>query len=427
MIVRASGGNRELRFTSEIGPWRPQFPLHRHTLSSSGDIVSVDDALGLPAVLGAVRLIAETIASLPMEVWQGRGAEKKLQDKTWQYERLHTAPSDEQSAFDFWLDVAASVETYGNAYVRKVKGPDGRVETMFLLDPWSVRVYRDQRTAEKVFLVRPYGTTGYQEYGTGEILHVRGLAMRGADWGMSPIEWERDVLGSGRARSKFEGNLYNNNAAPPGAIVVPGRLNDEAAERLVARWKRAHAGVLNAGNPAVLSDGAKWETFGLPLKDVQFIEANGFLVEDVARMFNVPASLLQHNGPGTPPNVEQDSTRFLNFGLNPRLKRIEQAVLADPDFFGVGSKAYPLFCTEDFIRADAATQAQVRHFDVQSGVLLPDEARAERGLPPLPPIPEDPTKEPGKVPQITPVGGAPNALTVPAPADTSTTKADENQ
>jgi hypothetical protein len=69
---------------------------------------------------------------------------------------------------------------------------------------------------------------------------------------------------------------------------------------------------------------------------------------------------------------------------------------------------YPEFFADEFIRVDAATKAQVRHWDVQSGVLLPDEARADVGREPLPPLPDDPAKEPGKVPQVTPVGGAPN-------------------
>jgi hypothetical protein len=111
-------------------------------------------------------------------------------------------------------------------------------------------------------------------------------------------------------------------------------------------------------------------------------------------------------GAGDQLNVEQDTKRFLSFGLQSRLGRIQAAVRRDRDLFPAGTGLYPEHYTRNFIRLDAATEAEVRHKDVQSGVLLPDEARAELGLPPLP-------DGAGAIPQLTPVGGAPNPLTQP--------------
>jgi hypothetical protein len=95
------------------------------------------------------------------------------------------------------------------------------------------------------------------------------------------------------------------------------------------------------------------------------------------------------------------------------LRRIELALAADLDLFA-NTDVYPQFTTDDLLRADALTQAQVEHYQIQDGSLLPDEARAKRGQTPLPPIPEDPSQTPGMVPQVTPVGGAPNPVLAPS-------------
>jgi hypothetical protein len=116
-------------------------------------------------------------------------------------------------------------------------------------------------------------------------------------------------------------------------------------------------------------------------------------------MFAMPASLL---GGGDSLNVEQDTKRFLSFGLGSRLARIQSASGRDRTCFRPAG-LYPEFYTRNFIRLDAATEAEVRHKDVQSGVLLPDEARAELGLPPLP-------DGVGQIPQIIPVGGSPEPV-----------------
>jgi hypothetical protein len=130
-------------------------------------------------------------------------------------------------------------------------------------------------------------------------------------------------------------------------------------------------------------------------------------VEDAARIMAVPANLLGAQIARTRPDLEQDLMTWLRFGLGPELQRIEDALYADPDLFG-GSQTYPAFDTEGFVRGDILTEQTVLQSRVQSGILTPDEARAILGYDALP-------DGVGAIPQITPVGGAPNALPMPLP------------
>jgi HK97 family phage portal protein len=383
-------------------------------------LTSVDKAAGLPAVLNAIRLIAESGASLPMRVYRGQGADKRTQERTWQWRLLHDMPNDEQSPFDFWQDVFSSVESWGDAFIHKVKITRGAVDAMFVIDPAIVTVQRNRRTNEKEFHVRGVQNPDRREDQTNvdlvltasEVLHVRGFTLKGGDRGMSPIRLARENLAAGLARQSYVNHFFRNDASPPGAIRVPDKINRQQGIELMQLWNMYHQGTHQAGQAGLLTAGAEWVKFGVPLEDAQFVESEAFAVKDVARMFNLPPSTLGAEQQG---NMEQETTRLLSFGLGPRLSRVQSAFRADPDFFGSG-ELYPEFHADEFIRVDAKTKAEVRHMEIQDGSLLPDEARADVGRGPLPPIPDDPAKEPGKVPQVTPVGGAPNQSTVAAGA-----------
>jgi HK97 family phage portal protein len=404
MIVRTrGGGHREYRANNPLAQDYIPTPAQFGTwlASATGEHITVDKAASIPAVLDAIFTISEAIATLPFRVYQGIGADKQPAMSSWQWRLLHDKPNSEQSAFDFWHDVAACVETNGNAYL--LKDLTGLGRNLWVIDPAIVTVERDRRTFAKTFVIRSSGTTDRHptdpalRLTAADVLHVRGPTLKGGDVGVTPLRLAADALGSAIARNKYEGRAYRNDAVPAAIIEDPAPPNRQKARDTAAVWYQTHGDTNNAGRVGVLMGGATLNRLGLSMQDAQFVESHQFSVSEVARMFRIPASIL---GAGDLAVVEQDTKRFLSFGLGGRLGRVASAVRADPELFG-GTDLYPEHYTRDFIRLDAATEAEVRHKDVQSGVLLVDEARAEQGRPPLP-------NGAGQVPQITPVGGAPN-------------------
>jgi hypothetical protein len=123
-----------------------------------------DAAAGVPGVLNAIWLIAETTASLPVEVWSGKLADKRLMDSSWQWKLLHDKPNEEQSPFDFWFDVTACIESRGNAYLHKVKY-QGRVVALHVIDPDIVSVQRDRQGQRVYRLSGRDGDTRVHELG----------------------------------------------------------------------------------------------------------------------------------------------------------------------------------------------------------------------------------------------------------------------
>lgn len=408
MILATRHGNREVRGAFDQNANPPSYTQWLGGTSPAGVPVTLSSAVGLPTVGAAVRLISETIASLPLQVFSGYGADKALRRESPAWRFLHDSPNDEHTAFDFISDVAACVETWGNAYIRKLKGAVGRraraeLLGLYVVDPSIVQVKRDER-GRKVYEV-DNGRRREELYDT-DIIHVRGFTPAGGDVGLSPIAQHRIALGNALAAERFQGRFYGNDATPSVYISVPDRLDQDEADRLRRTWDQRHGGLENAGKVAVLGNGATLSALTVPMRDAQFIESQEHSSELSARIYLGPAASLL----GADANVktEEDSLRFVNFALLPRLRRIELAFWRDLDLFPQPTSEYTEFYLDEFLRADAATRAEVQHKQIQSGVLLVDEARADMGRSPLP-------DGMGLIPQITPVGGAPNAVATPEP------------
>lgn len=375
----------------------------------SGTLVTADTAIGLPAVLACIRLIAGMVAQLPLNVWKGQNADRKLADNTWQYELLHERPfADEMSPFDWVSDMASSIEAAGNFFAQKIRGIVRRNQILALrpLHPQHVYAERDKDTNEKLF--RVWNGRQWARHSRSEILHVRGLTVGTSIMGLSPIAVHRQKLGSAIALDEYEGRFFSNDATPPGAIVVPGRVTETQAQEIERAWMSKHAGVENQHRPAILHSGADWKTIGVSHEDAQFVETQRMSVETIARMFGVPPALLGIGGE-TERSQEQEALRFLVFNLQQRLSRIESSLNSDVDLFPERDP-YPEFDTRNLIRTDAATLAEVMHKQLQVGLKLIDEGRAELGLPPLP-------DGAGKIPQIVPVGGSPAGVPLPSGDD----------
>jgi HK97 family phage portal protein len=363
--------------------------------------VTRDTAVGLPAAYRAVSLVCDLIADLPCQVFQGTGANKRLIDGSWQHLLNELPGLGDFTTFDFFSDVSACLELSGNAFVQKVKAA-GEVVALIVIDPARVQVKRER--GEKVFLVR--GDQGDQVTLTSStILHIRGFTTNGSDVGLSPIALHRQRLGLIAASEQYAARMYGQGVGKKVAIQVPGPLKPDDAKTMLDTFKANHTGVENSHLPALLMNGATIGELGFSPEDAQYVETEQMNLIQAAHIFKIPPKFLL--GEDRHPLAEWDFIALAQLSLSPRLRRIAKALHTDPDLFPDRS-LYPEFDLRELYRTDAKTKSEVEHQQIQDGSLLIDEARAERGEGPLPPIPDNPEQTPGMVPQLTPVGGAPN-------------------
>lgn len=380
------------------------------TLRSQAGVAVTDRAVaGIPAWQQAVRIAAWSIAKHELAVWRGKDIERRRVTTTWQARLFAGVPNFNaiDTWFYVWECVEASLTGRNNAVLRLHLNALGQPEQVEFVHPDLVVARWNSESRKVEYKIRNDQGGWIGPLDSREIVHFRnGSPAPGAVWAPSPIELHRNALGSALSRERAESNLYSGGSMKSVAVVFPGDVTPDQA----ARWKEVYlgpGGVTADSQVKVFGGDPRIETIGLSLADAQYVEAQGFSVYDVGRMLGVLPSLIfaamkDGDKPITP---EHEEDRWWRYGLQPRRMRIQETLKAHPTLFGASARDYPAFVV-DAVSSDARTESENLVREVQAGILLADEARAKRGLGPLP-------DGAGKIPQIVPVGGAPNPA-VPA-------------
>ena len=242
-------GDRDLRF-AEFGTSAVPSPVNRVS-GALGMTVTQAQAIGLPAVIACIRLVAETVAAMPLKVYASGRTEATSSD---QWRLLHDQPNADQSNFDFISDVVASIEGFGNAYIHKVRSR-GRVVEMRCIPAPNVRVRQDQKTGELIYDLRlPQGQL--TNLSRADVLHIRGFSSSSKPVAPSPIEQHRETIATNVALTRFHNSYFTNDARPGVVLKMPNNMTKEQAREMADLWDDQHAGASNAHKPAVLGGGA---------------------------------------------------------------------------------------------------------------------------------------------------------------------------
>jgi HK97 family phage portal protein len=298
------------------------------TANTTGRAITPQAAVGSTAVWAAVRIISESIATLPLRVYERRDGGRVIATEHPLYPLLHDRPNLRQTAVEWREQQLASLLLWGNAYAWIERWPSGRPRWLWPLRADRVTVKVDVTTQADplpglVYVVQTLDG-GQTVYAADDILHVRGLSSDGM-LGLSPISVHRDAVGLEMAEREFAARFFGNNGRPGGVLKVQGKLSNDAAQRLRASWETAHRGLDNAHRVAVLEEGIEWQSMGMPLADAQFVEQRRFSIEEIARIFRVPLHLMGDLTRATYSNIEHQSIEFVVHTIRPWVVRLEQS------------------------------------------------------------------------------------------------------
>ena len=386
MILRSRhGGDYQARdMFANVG--RPPAPGSR----AYGHGMGPDDDGPVPAAGRAVRLLCETGGQLPIIVRQGRRGDptSRPAPDAWEAGVL-AQPNMEQTPFDVWSYAIACL-LRGGAHFLKLKDRAGRVAEMYVLDPQRVRTYVDGGQVK--FKVRDGNTT--RTLTRSDVIYVPGFLARSPFIGCSVVANYAMTMNVAAALEGFQSRFFENDATPGGLITVPGNPKKTQRDELRDSWEARHRG--NPGSVGILWGGATFESVGISLVDAQFIEAQGFSVEQIARIYGVPVKKL--NGE-TGENPEVENLDFANFSLSPWTSRLEQGLSLDADLFPDRTR-HAAFNFAPFLRGTFGARATSYREARQGGWMTANEIRRGEGLDDHPA---------GDMLQETPVGGAPNS------------------
>lgn len=354
----------------------------------SGQRVTADTSLALPAVYSAVRVITEALMQIPLMLYQRSedGGKERAVDHSL-YKLLHDQPNEHQTSAEWREIMQHHLLMRGNAYSQLFSDGVRITELGMPIHPDLVkprRVKLANSSIAYVYDVRQENGTEIEIPGDS-LLHLRGLGV-GSDGvtGMSTIEMQREAIGAGLAAQQFTSTFYRNNARPGGWIEHPTNFkDDEQKKRFVKSFQKAQTGV-NQHSVAVLEYGLKYHPLDLKLVDAQFLETRKYSNLDVARMFRVPPHLIMELDRATFSNIEQQDIEFVKFTMLPWLvrweKRLSLSLLNDDE----RDQYFFEFLVDGLERGDSDARSRYYKAGIQDGWLTRNEVRRRENLNPKP-------------------------------------------
>jgi HK97 family phage portal protein len=345
---------------------------------TSGVTVNQTSALGLSAVYASVRLLSDTISTLPIDAFLELGDDvRKPTDPPLWVNNPGGGPW--LGRIELLSQVMTSMLLSGNAYLLTPR-TSGEVASVVALDPQMVSPYTDS-TGRVVY----YNVLG-QSLGMPDILHLRGMMLPGQATGCSPITYCRESIGVGLAAQRFGGSFFGNSAIPSVVAEIPGSMSETGQKALQAWIDDQHKGPAKAHKLMVLTEGAKLNKLTIPPEDAQFIETRRFEVSDVARMFGVPPHLIgdASNSTSWGSGLAEQNIGFAQHSLRPWVERIEAGLTALWHSEGGPPNGVLKLNMAAVLRGSTKDRYESYEIALNSKFMTINEVRALEDLPPRP-------------------------------------------
>lgn len=361
---------RSQRDTTQIGDYLPQRNPGRGT---GGQRVTWDTSLSIPAVWACVRLRADLLSTLPIDVYARREGQ--------QVDRPTPAvlinPAGDECDITEWLWAGqVSLDLRGNNYGRILDRDGHGLPTQIELvhpDLCSVR----------------YDSAGLREYRFNgrkipldEVWHERAFAVAGSPEGLSIIRMAAAALGVDLAAESYGADWFASGSHPSAMISNDNEDMDEITQPVAAAIKDRFLASVRRGEPAVMSGGWRYQAVQVSPGEAQFLETQRWGVQQIARLFGLPPEMIggESGASMTYANVEQRSIDFLTFGFGPTIVRRERALSRL-----VPQRQYVKLNVGALLRTDLLTRYRSYQLGIGASFLTPDEAREHEDMPPLTP------------------------------------------
>ena len=357
--------------------------------SASGVRVSPATAMTISTVYACVRIISQTLAQVPLVVFERQGNDSKVRAPNHRlFPTLHRRPNIRQTSMQFREMLTGHALLRGNAYALIVPGPTSFSDQLVPLNPDRMKCTLDVDGSILYNYQPPSGdeVTYFQD----EILHIANLSDDGVK-GLSTITLARDSFGLTKSLENHSNSFVSAGQRPAGVLTMDGSLkgNTTAHARLRQDWKRFQG---PDGNQeiAILEEGMKWEQLGLTNDDSQHIESRGFQVEEVASWFGVPLSLLQHTEKSTSwgTGIAMLTHGFVTYTMMPWYVRWEQEINQDLILPQERAQVFAEFVLEGLLRGDPKTRSAFYKSAINDGWMTRNEVRRLENLNPLPGLEE---------------------------------------
>lgn len=352
-------------------------------MSTSGVAVNAQSVMRIATVQACVRILAETIAYLPLQMFEWINADDRQLARAHQLnEKLAYQPNDWQTSFEWREMMMGHCLLRPAAFNRILYLPNGDIDQLIPLHP--DRVFPEQ-LADRRMVYHWMPLNGpRQTFNQEQIFKIQGLTDDGIV-GLARLNIGRDVFGTAIATENYGSSMYRNGAQLGGILTKKGgnALSEPARQNIKEDLKK-FTGSGNAFKTMVLEEDMEWTSVGMRARDAQFLESRKFSVIEICRMFRVPPHMAMDLERGTFSNIEEQSAEFVIYCLGPWLKRWEQAIRRDLLVGTDRLRYFAEFNVDGLLRGDIVSRYTAYGIAIEKGFKTRNEVRRSENLNALP-------------------------------------------
>lgn len=331
--------------------------------------VTFDSAMQLSAVWACVKLLAETIASLPLTVYRVGPAGRSVASRHWLQVLLTSKVNRYQTRVEFLETVLLNLVVTGNAYCLIQRDADGDIVGLLPLMSAQMRV---ELMSDGSVTYTYYEGAVVNVISARSIWHLK--LMGNGIVGLSPLEHQRNTLGIAQGAEKAVSKIYRNGGKPSGVLKLDRLLTPQ--QRQEARQNFSNITTGSDDRLLVLEKGFDFQAISLSPEDIELLDSRKFQIAEICRWYGVPSVMVNDNA-GTSTwgsGIEQIVAGFYKVTLRPLAEKIEASI----DVHLLGEERFDYECEFDFdalLRSDMKARFEAYRVGIAAGFMKPNQAR----------------------------------------------------
>lgn len=366
------------------------------------------DALQVAPVVGAVSAIATVAATADIVVEQitAAGEWDRVMDGLPGWADADRRPNPWQTRPDFLFNLAANKLVAGNAFVKivgrrwnggwpdqivsipfrdvsiSVNGLETNMMRQLGLDPEATKIpgYGGVPDSIAYYLdsdvLEPYTALSAPD---GDILHLRMWTISDVVYGVGPLQLARPPMRTALAADAYAELGFKFGFGPPGILANRGKV-DEADIELARKYlKSILRDPSNRHGPLLTSGDWDFVQTFLPPEQLQLLGSREYTFHLVSSLFRVPPALMGAPGVGMSGSGIRNLQRY--FTMTTCVPFLADIAVALSELLPRGFRVR--LVPKHMLDLDPLEQSRVDDRLIRAGVLMPSEARRDRGLPDL--------------------------------------------
>jgi len=372
-------------FFAKIGSWfssglRRMVGMQYNAPAMNGETaepVNFDSAMQITTVWACVKLLAETVSSLPLTIYKVTENGRKVDENHPLSLLFSRKPNRYQTRVEFFESVILNLVTSGNGFCLIDRLGDRITSLMPLMSAqMEVELLRNGSIVYKY--TSGEETTIYPE---SRIWHLK--LMGNGIVGMSPLDYQRKSLGIAQATESAVTKVFKNGGKRSGVFKIDKWVTPDQRQIL-----RESYNTLVEGDERllILEGGTTFDPISLSPQDIELLESRKFQIGELCRAFGVPSIMINDTSSSTVwgSGISQIVEGFYKLTLRPLMEKIEASIMCNLMTASEASRREVVFDFNALTRSDLKTRMETYRIGVYAGVFSVNECRLQEGLSTVP-------------------------------------------